>query len=80
MLGVCLADLLPIVIMEIKHFVNSQALPPITHSPSAHPGDNPERELHVVPLCWMLVTTFGGEELLKGEQGASGAQGVCAGL
>lgn len=49
MLGFCLAASLPIVIVEIKSFVNSQALPPITPSASVHPGDNPERELRCLP-------------------------------
>lgn len=61
-LGECQTALLPVVIMEIKIFVSSQALPPVTLSCSARPGATPRENPTLFPPGWLLVPTSGVRE------------------
>lgn len=54
----CLAAFLPGVIVEIKTFVSSQALPlTLSRPPHQLALEATKRELHASWLGWLLVTT-----------------------
>lgn len=76
LLGECQAALLAVVIMGIKTFVSSQALPPVTLSCSARPGATPRENPTLFPPSWLLVLPARVRERPR-RPGKQEGSGVC---